>query len=356
VVSIAAEGSDVKGRTKDLALIADVGGTNVRFALARPGTNDILVPDSVAQFGVASFDSLAAAADHYVTDLGVRPSHAVLAVAGPTDGRSVVMTNSPWRISADGIAAALELEYATLVNDLAALTAGIPFLPAGALRTIGAREPPRLDGMLARVIAVIGPGTGLGVGVLIHRAGSTFVLDTEGGHVAFAPNTLEECEVLRLLAARFDRVSNERLISGPGLLNVYGALCTLAGSMPQHTTPTAIATAAAVGTDREAQRAIELFTEILGAVAGDLVMTYGAWDGVYVAGVLVTALLPWLEREPFRARFESKGRIAAAMSAVPTVAVVHEQAGLFGAAAIATRDRIRPLRWQEQPVFDYSGP
>jgi glucokinase len=336
----------VSARANDLALIADVGGTNVRFALARPGSNDILVPDSIAQFVVASFDSLDAAADRYVSDLSVRPSHAVLAVAGPTDGRSATMTNGPWRsISADRIAAALDLESATLVNDLAALTAGIPFLPANMLRTLGSREPPVLDGAKARVLAVIGPGTGLGVGVLIHREGSTFVLDTEGGHVAFAPTTPEEIDVLRLLAARFDRVSNERLISGPGLLNVYGAVCTLAGVDAIHATPAAIADAATRNADPQAQRAVELFIQILGAIAGDLVMTYGAWDGAYLAGGLVTALLPWLERETFRNRFESKGRIAGVMAAVPTIAVIHEQAGLFGAGALATRGRITPLRW-----------
>ena len=330
----------------DLALIADVGGTNVRFALARPGSDDILIPDSIAQFSVASFDSLAAAAEHYVRDLGVRPVSAVFAVAGPTDGRTVVMTNCPWSISAERIAEDLELESVTLVNDFAALSAGIPFLPADALRVLGPRVPPALDGATARVVAVIGPGTGLGVGLLIHRNGEAFVLDTEGGHVAFAPTTPEELEVLRLLAARFDRVSNERLISGPGLLNIYGAMCALDGVAPTLTIPAGVSAAATSGNNVQARRASELFVEILGAIAGDLVMTYGAWDGVYLAGGLITVLLPWLERAPFRTRFESKGRIAEALVDVPTAAVIHPQAGLLGAGAIATRERITPLRWQ----------
>jgi glucokinase len=175
------------------------------------------------------------------------------------------------------------------------------------------------------------------------------VLDTEGGHAAFAPTTPEEREVLRLLADRFGRVSNERLVSGPGLLNVYGALCVIDGAAPVLTTPAAVSAAATQGANPQAQRAIELLAGLLGAIAGDLVMTYGAWDGVYVAGGLVTVLLPWLKHERFRARFESKGRISESMVTVPTVAVINEQAGLVGAGAIATRDQIAPLRWQVKP-------
>ena len=214
---------------------------------------------------------------------------------------------------------------------------------------LGPLEPPIFDDSTARVVAVIGPGTGLGVGVLIHRGGEAIVLDTEGGHVAFAPTTPEELEVLRLLATRFERVSNERLISGPGLLNIYGAMCVMDGVAATLTTPAGVSEAATRGGDVQAERASELFVEILGAIAGDLVMTYGAWDGVYLAGGLIAVLLPWLEREPFRARFESKGRIAEALVDVPTAAVIHAQAGLLGAGAIATRDRITPLRWQGKP-------
>jgi glucokinase len=332
-----------------LALIADVGGTNVRFALARSGSDDILVPDSMAQFSVADFDSLSAAAAHYVKHIGVWPQHAVLGVAGHTDGESVVLTNFPWTISAQRIAADLELDSATLVNDLVALSAGIEFLPASALRTLGAPQAPARNGAAARVVAVIGVGTGLGVGVLIHRNGGSFVLDTEGGHAAFAPSTPEEREVLRVLADRFGRVSNERLVSGPGLLNLYGALCVIDGVASVLTTPAAVSAAAAQGANPQAQRAIESMSGLLGAIAGDLVMTYGAWDGVYFAGGLVAVLLPWLKHERFRARFESKGRFAQAMGGVPTVAVINEQAGLLGAGAIATRDRIAPLRWQVKP-------
>jgi glucokinase len=194
------------------------------------------------------------------------------------------------------------------------------------------------------VLGIMGPGTGLGVGVLVVRDGRALVLETEGGHVSFAPGSAEQAAVQRVLARRFGRVSNERLVCGAGLLNIYQALCELRARPAIAGTPEAVSAAAEAGTDAEAARAVGMFTEILGAAGGDLVLTTGAWDGLYLAGGMVRPLLRWLEGGAFREQFRNKGRFAAAMERVPTIAVLHEHAGLLGAAALALDARIDTVR------------
>jgi glucokinase len=328
----------------DLALVADIGGTNVRFALARGGAGELLVPGSIAQFTVAGFGSVVEAAREYLRGLGETPQHAVLAAAGPVAAGAVRITNNPWVIDAAQVRAALQLDAVRIVNDFAAMSAAIAQLRGESLRVIGAPPPPRIDYATPRVLGVIGPGTGLGVGVLVVRDGRALVLETEGGHVSFAPTTEEQAAVQRLLAPRLGHVSNERLVSGAGLLNIYQALCTLRGRPAGAASPEAVSAAAAAGQDPQAVRAAEMFAEILGAVAGDLVLTTGAWDGLYLAGGLVPPMLRWLERGGFRAHFENKGRFAAAVARVPTSAVMHEHAGLVGAAALALDARLDTVR------------
>jgi glucokinase len=328
----------------DLALVADVGGTNVRFALARRAEAALLVAGSVDARAVAQFGSLVDAARHYLSTHGERPRRAVLAIAGPVGDGEVRVTNNPWVIHAARVAEALGLEAVRLVNDFAAMSAAVPVLPAAALRPIGGGVLPQLDLQTPRVLGVIGPGTGLGVGVLVVRDGGAVVLETEGGHVSFAPTTAEQAAVQRVLATRFGRVSNERLVCGAGLLNIYQALCQLRQRTPSVATPEAVSAAAAGGTDAEAVRAAQMFAEILGGAAGDLVLTTGAWDGLYLSGGMVQPLLRWLEAGAFREHFENKGRFAARMQRVPTIAVLHEHAGLLGAAALAIDARIDTVR------------
>ena len=184
-------------------------------------------------------------------------------------------------------------------------------------------------------MAVVGPGTGLGVGALLIRDGRAIELQTEGGHQSFAPGTAEEDAVLARLRARFGRVSNERLVCGAGLLNLYSALCEIADRAPAATTQEAVSAAATDGTDPQAVRAVELFCELLGAIAGDLVFAFGAWDGVYLTGGLLAPMLPWIRQGGFRRRFEDKGRFSATLAKIPTVAIHHPNTGLLGAAAIA---------------------
>lgn len=316
----------------DTILVADLGGTNVRFALAEPARLDPLREDSVRRYRVAGFSSLAEAARCYLDDTGATPTHAVFAVAGRVDAGEVRITNLPWTVSATATRQALGFASVRLLNDFAALGIGLPLLTPGDLCTIGTPQAAPFEAGRDRTVAVVGPGTGLGVAALLVRDGRSIVLETEGGHASFAPNTSEQCEVLRILAARFGHVSKERMICGAGLVNLYRALCEIAGTVSLELEPEDIT--ARVG-DSLCVRAVEMFCDMLGAIAGDLVLSFGAWDGVYLAGGLLEPLLPRLAASSFRASFEAKGRFEAALGGVSTVVITHPHAGLLGAAAAA---------------------
>lgn len=324
-----------------LALVADVGGTHARFALADAGRAAPLLMDSVQTLDVARFASVIAAAQHYLGGLSSLPGHlqrAVFAVAGRVENDCARITNHPWLISRPDIAVALGLETASvqLVNDFTAQAMATILLSGPDLALVGDVPLPPLDGG-ERTFGVIGPGTGLGVSALLIRAGRIHPLETEGGHVNFAASTSEEAAIWKLLAEQFGRVSNERLLSGRGLCNIHGALVRLAGeASPPATEPQDI-TAGADRGDATCLRAVEVFCEIFGNIAGDLVLTLGSWDGVFLTGGLVPKLLPHLKGPAFRRRFEAKGRFSTAMARVPVLAVVHPQAGLLGATALAMR-------------------
>src|SRR5690606_38890271 len=289
------------------ALLADVGGTNVRFALADTGADLPLLPDSVARYPVAEFPSLADAARHYLGDTGAEVSEGVFAVAARVDVDEARMTNHPWVISRSRLCEQIGLRRLELVNDFTAQSVAIPLLGHGDYPVVrGAPwQPPAGDP--DRVHAVIGPGTGLGVGGLVVRGGLHHPLDSEGGHVSFPPGTPEELAILERLSAHFGRVSNERLVCGPGLANIHRALSEIAGEDPGPLTPPDITARARAG-DPRCMRAVDVFCAVFGAVAGDLVLTLGAWAGVFLTGGMVPNMLDELRHSGFRQRFEHKGR------------------------------------------------
>jgi glucokinase len=316
-----------------LVLLADIGGTNARFALASPDAPMPLLADSIRTFAVADFPSLADAAGSYLAGTGAKPGSAVMAVAGRVDGDVARMTNHPWVVSRERVRKALGLDAVLLVNDFVAQSMAIRLLGEKDIAVIGPAPPAVLDSR-DRTFAVLGAGTGLGVGALLLRDGHWLPIATEGGHASFAPGTPEEIAILERLSADFGRVSNERVASGAGLVNLHRALGHLAGLDPGSMQPEDITSGAAAG-DPRCERAVDVFCAVFGAIAGDLVLNFGAWDGVYLSGGLVPPLLPALRRSGFRQRFEGKGRYAPTMAGVPTLAVLHPQPGLLGAAALA---------------------
>lgn len=318
----------------DRVLLADIGGTNARFAVADVAAAQPLLADSVRKYAVAEFPSLGDAARHYLDETGTRASRGVFAVAGRVDGDVARITNHPWVISRARTRGALGFDDLELVNDFAAQAMAIVLLQREDAMPIGgaAWTPDRAP--RDRTYAVIGPGTGLGVGALVVRDGRAYPLETEGGHVSFPPGTPEEIEILQRLSAQFGRVSNERLVCGPGLVNIHRALSEIAGVDPGPMQPADITARAANG-DVRCMRAIDVFCAVFGAISGDLVLTVGAWDGVFLTGGLVPKMLDSLLHSGFRQRFEHKGRFSANMARVPSLAIVHPNAGLLGAAAIA---------------------
>lgn len=333
----------MSGADDTLALVADIGGTNARFALSRRGAATVIDVDSIRVCRGSDQPSLAAAIHDYLRAQGVRPARAVLAVAAPVVDDRVQLTNSPWSFSCSGLAHEVGLAALQVVNDFAAMSAGVPELPASALQPLGPLGPYSLTDAAARVVAILGPGTGLGVGLLVRRDGRSLIVDTEGGHMAFAPTDELEVEVWRRLVARHGRVSNERLISGPGLAALHQVLAEIDGRPAAPLSPEQVVAGARAGA-ADCVRTVLRFVAILGGVAGDVALAGGARDGVYLAGGLVAPLLPWLQGGTFRQRFEAKGRVAAAVVGAPTTAILHEHTGLLGAGAIASTARIALAR------------
>jgi len=324
-------------------LLADVGGTNVRFALAQPAAETPLLLESVRAYRVAEFVSLAEAARAYLAVVGETPAHAVFALAGRVEGLVVQMTNHAWTISAPQLQRELALHSVKLVNDFAAIGAGLPLLGADDMLALGPRVEVIARSGAPRTFCVLGPGTGLGVSALAIRDGQLFGLETEGGHVSFAPTSEEEIAILRQLMTHFGRVSIERLLCGAGLVNLHRAVCALAQVECAELTPEQISASARQQADPHCVHAIELFCDMLGCVAGDFALSFGAWDGVYLAGGMLEPLLPWLRQGRFRLRFNDKGRFSQAVARVPVALISHPYPGLLGAAGVAVLAAGKPL-------------
>lgn len=318
-------------------LLADVGGTNVRFALADADAAMPLCVDTIRRYRVADFASFTDAARAYMADADARPSNAVFAFAGPVSGDVVHITNHPWTVELARVRNELGLQGLRALNDFAAMSLSVCLLAAADVDPIGPSRPVPIGRTAQQTFAIIGPGTGLGVGALIVRDGQIHTLESEGGHLSFAPRNALEIEILRRLAARFGRVSNERILCGAGLVNLHGALAEIDGVAVAALEPKDITARADAG-DVRCVHTLEVFCALLGAAAGDLVLGFGAWDGVYLTGGLTPRLLPWLHAGAFRGRFEDKGRFASRLAGVATLAVLHVDAGLLGAAARAVLD------------------
>lgn len=320
-------------------LIADIGGTNARFALA-PGAEagpDAAGPLVTAErhFRVRDFPGLAEAARAYVAELsGQAPAidEAVIAVATPVDADVIRFTNSPWSFTRDGLKAALGIERLAVINDFAAQATAIPHLGLGDRIAIGGGAA-----LASWPIAVIGPGTGLGAAGLVPTAAGPVVVASEAGHVSFAPHDEVELEILRRLIARFGHVSNERVISGPGLVTLARAMADVSGEAFAAGTPEDITSAAAAGSSAVARDALLVFSGLLGAAAGDLALTFGAKGGVYLCGGLCGKLGRFFDHARFRERFEAKGRLGAFLADVPCYQVINPQTGLIGAAVYPLR-------------------
>jgi glucokinase len=322
---------------KTFGLVADVGGTNVRFAVVdiRERAPALLSPRLLS---IADHLDIVAAARAYLSEIGLKasPETLVFAVAGPVTNNEIYLTNARWRISASELAKELEVGSARLINDYEAIAEAVPFLAAHNLLAIG--SAPALEVHGEGVIAIIGPGTGLGIAGLVRKDDAHATLVTEGGHVAFAPTDEIEVRILQILARKFGRVSAERLLSGPGLSNLYAAMAEIEGVAAREISPERITQLAQGGETSFEARVFARFCQILGSVAGDAALMMGARQGVLIAGGILPSVAPLLSASGFRARFEDKARFRAYMQAIPTYLITEPHIGLIGAAAVLLQE------------------
>lgn len=306
-------------------LIGDVGGTNARFALVE-GMAD---PGHVVVLSCADYPDLETAIAAYLGRIApaLSPKTAAIAIASPVGGDRIKMTNHPWSFSIAETRKNLGFETLEVVNDFTAMALCVPRLGPGDKRAIGggkaqARAP----------IAVLGPGTGLGMSGLIPDGERWIPLSTEGGHATLPAADDRERAVIGVLAQKFGHVSIERAVSGAGLINLAQAIATLDGKTASGSDPADIT--AAAGTDAIATEALAMFAAMLGTAASNLALSLGALGGVYIAGGIVPRLGGAFPAARFRTRFEDKGRFRSYLAAIPTFVITRPEPALLGLAAM----------------------
>ncbi|HLU70882.1 MAG TPA: glucokinase [Nonomuraea sp.] len=309
-------------------LVADIGGTNARFGLVTaPGA----APSHVAVMPGADYPTLPDAVAAYLAEHagGARPGAACLAVAGPIDGDRYQLTNSPWA----GSVRDLDVPYAKLLNDFEALAVSLPHLGAGELVSLGGPAPSH------GVKAVLGPGTGLGVGGLVPAGQGWVALPGEGGHVTVPAADDRELEIVRALRAEgLDQVVAEHVLSGPGLARLHRALARVHGA---DAPPLVAAEIVARLDDPLCSETVEVFCGMLGSFAGNVALTLGARGGVYLGGGVLPRIVERVCASSFRARFTANPDMSAYLSGIGTSLIVAAQPALTGAAAWLTQHATR---------------
>jgi glucokinase len=311
----------------DRVLVGDFGGTNARVALV----DSTSAPFAIRNYPSNDFATGTAVIERYLSDVGRATADTVrgccIAIAGPVDAGRGKLTNGRIACDAREIEVALAFEHALVINDFTAVGHALPGLPDSAWRTIG----PELHGV--GTIAAIGPGTGLGMGFVAPDRRGWRVLPSEGGHANLAPSDPLEVEVLGHLMQRFDFVGWETVLSGPGLVNLYRAVCDVWGTAPAVDDPSAITARAIAIEDPVCHQTLEVFCNLLGTAAGGLAMTVCATGGVYIAGGIVPRIADFVAQSQFRRRFDARGPMSYYVNAIPTRLVLEADLGLLGAAA-----------------------
>ena len=312
------------------ALIADIGGTNARFALSPPGGAEY----DERTLPCADYPGLAEAALAYLAMVKppVAPTIGAFCVACPVLGDAVALTNNPWRFSIAELQATLGLERLDMINDFAANALACPHLPASDLVQVGGGQ-----GREGFPVGVIGPGTGLGVALLVPDGPGRWVaVAGEGGHVTLPAETEREAAVITLVRRQFAHVSAERLGNGAGLSILYATLAELDGRAVAPLDAAGVAARAVAGDDPHAVEALSMFFAFLGTVAGNLAL-HGTLGGVYIMGGIVPRVLDFFQRSPFRSRFEAKGRSSTYVRDIPAWVVTCPYPAFLGLATLTRR-------------------
>jgi glucokinase len=311
-------------------LLADVGGTNARFAWQAESGAPI---EAQITLPCADHESLEAAIRHYLDLIDLPwPLRCAIAIANPVHDDQVQMTNHHWSFSISALQRSLGLERLRVLNDFTALALALPGLAPQQRVQVGGGQA-----MPGTAIGLLGPGTGLGVsGLLPDGRGGWLPLQGEGGHVSLAPASAREQLVLDYLAQRYGHASAERAISGMGLVDIHRALCLADGEPPPAGWEAAhVSQAALSGQDGRCQEALAMMCALLGSVAGNLALTLGAKGGIYIGGGIVPRLGEWFAHSPFRQRFEAKGRFQPYLASIPVWVINASQSPALDGAAVA---------------------
>ncbi len=309
-------------------LVGDIGGTNARLGLVTAEGNEVF---GIEQMSNKDYPSLFDVITDYLSKAQciVQPKKACFAVASPVSSDQITFTNNSWSFSIQDLKCQLGLESLRVINDFEGIARSIPYLGAREVFKVGGGEPTP-----HQAIAVLGPGTGLGMAALVPALPKAIPLATEGGHASFAPADALEEHILHYLRKQLGFVSNEDLLSGMGILNGYRAICDYHKQKALYTDPAEIFRLGQSQQDPLCRETLERFCMILGSVAGDYALQVGAKGGVYIAGGIVPRVKEFLAQSKFRERFLSKGRFRSYLEAIPTYVVVAPQPGLIGAASV----------------------
>ncbi len=309
-------------------LLGDIGGTTARFAIL---TGDGLGP--VDHLPVSKYRSLIEAIGGYLASHGERGTieAAFLGVAGPIESGRCTLVNSGWVIDAGEIHTALGIKSVHMINDLEAVAHALPLLTERDVRPVAGGKPP-----FGVSMAVLGPGTGLGMAGIVHRGDRMTVIPTEGGHATLPGATPREDAVIARLRERFGHASAERALSGPGLENLYTAVAEIDGAAVPGRTAAEITQHALDGRCPVCVAALDMFCAMLGTVAGNLALMFRARGGIYIAGGIAPRIVDRLARSDFHARFTAKGRFTSYLEAIPVAVIVNPDAAFAGLKALAS--------------------
>ncbi|RKF20179.1 glucokinase [Alginatibacterium sediminis] len=307
-------------------LIADVGGTNIRLATIDLASGTI---NNIHKFLCGDYPSITDVMQEFQSKVGVESKFACIAIACPTDNDWIDMTNNSWAFSQKEVAATMGFEEFHVINDFTGIAMSLPTLKAEQLVQVGGTQAPQSN----KPIAVYGPGTGLGVAHLMNHGGEYICLPGEGGHVEFAASDDTEAYILAFLQQELGHVSAERLISGPGLVNIYRGLCQYQDFEAEDFQPADITERGLSGECIVCRETLEIFCRMLGSFGGNLALNLLTYGGVYIAGGIVSRFMEFFLESDFRTRFEDKGRFSELMKKIPVFVITEEQPGLQGAGA-----------------------
>jgi len=314
-------------------VLGDVGGTNVRFAVL---TGDVLGPiEHMAVCDHARFDdALAAFLAHQTDRAAIR--RAIFGVAGVVEGDRCTLTNNPWVVDTAELCPRFGLTRVHIINDFEALAWSLPHLTRDDIEKIGGGEPAAEAPMV-----VLGPGTGLGVAAYVPSEKGALVLHSEGGHATIPSGSLREDAIIEKLRHQFGHVSAERALSGHGLENLYRAIASIDALTVPERSAAEIAQAALEGSCATSRAALDAFCGMLGDVAGNFALSFGAQGGVFIAGGIVSHIRDNLPRSQFRARFDAKGRMRRYVEAIPVYLILHDNPAFIGLRSLAVQHALR---------------